>query len=157
VTTDARAFTADDAALMYDIENTEWVLGTAAGMGYDGEFDLVVMVGNAFQCLAADEDLRASLAAIRQALVPGGAFAFGTRHLQAWAWERWNPSNAGDATLPDGTPLRVATTTLRFHRPETLNPLLVGAGFGVESQYGDWHRGPLDGAGGDIITIAWAQ
>ena len=59
--------------------------------------------------------------------------------------------------LPDGTPLRVSGTTLRFHTPETLNPLLVAAGFGIEAQYGDWHRGPLGAASLEIITVARAQ
>lgn len=166
-------------------DDIEWVLASAAEMTFDGEFELAVMASNAFQCFVTDDELRASLAAIRRALTAGGAFVFGTRHLQARAWEAWNPANAGNLTLPDGreirgwyevqsvegplvtfaethalpdgTPLRAATATLRFHAPETLNPFLVEAGFRVESQYGDWDRGPLDAASRDVITVARAQ
>lgn len=43
-----------------------------------------------------------------RALTAGGAFVFGTRHLQARAWETWNPANAGilTLTLPDGREIR---------------------------------------------------
>jgi SAM-dependent methyltransferase len=166
-------------------DDIEWVRASAAELTYDGEFDLAVMASNAFQCFVTDDELRASLAAIRRALTDGGAFVFGTRHHQGRAWESWNPSNAGNLTLPDGreirgwhevrrvegalvtftettalpdgTPLRAAATTLRFHTPEALNPFLVEAGFRVESQYGDWQRGPLDAGSRDIITLARAQ
>ena len=166
-------------------DDVEWVRATAAEMTFAGEFELAVMASNAFQCFVTDQELRASLAAIRRALTDGGAFVFGTRHLQARAWEAWNPSNAGNLTLPDGrefrgwhevqrvdgplvtftettalpdgTPLRVSSTTLRFHTPETLNPFLVEVGFRVESQYGDWHRGPLGADSREIITVARAQ
>ena len=166
-------------------DDIEWVRASAAEMSYSGEFDLAVMASNAFQCFVTDAELRASLAAIRRALSDGGAFVFGTRHLQARAWEAWNPANAGNLTLPDGreirgwyevrsvegplvtftetnalpdgTPLRVAATTLRFHTPEALNPFLVEAGFRIQAQYGDWHRGPLDVGSRDIITVARAQ
>lgn len=164
--------------------DVEWVEGTAADVDYDGEFALATMASNAFQCLVTDDELRASLTAIRRALRPGGAFVFGTRHLQARAWEAWNPANAGNLVLPDGrevrgwhevekvdgplvtfsetvarpdgTPLRVDRTTLRFHTPETLNPFLVAAGFTVEQQFGDWERGPLTAASREVVTIARA-
>jgi hypothetical protein len=59
--------------------------------------------------------------------------------------------------LPDGTPVRTAAATLRFHTPETLNPFLVEAGFRIESQYGDQRFGVLTPASRDIITVARAQ
>jgi SAM-dependent methyltransferase len=163
----------------------EWVRATAAQMTYEAEFDLATMNSNAFQCFVSDEELRASLAAIRRALKDEGVFLFGTRHLQARAWESWNPDNGGVVTLPDGrefrswhevrkvdgplvtftettaltdgTPVRTAGTTLRFHTPETLNPFLVEAGFRVESQYGDQRNGPLTPDSREIITVARAQ
>src|SRR5882757_3297223 len=46
----------------------EWVLTDAASAKWDREFDLAVM-SHAFQYLVTDDDLRASLAAIRSALV----------------------------------------------------------------------------------------
>ncbi|WP_228563647.1 class I SAM-dependent methyltransferase [Catenulispora rubra] len=163
----------------------EWLRCTAAEMTFEAEFAAVTMNSNAFQCLAADDELRASLAAIRRALRPGGVFMFGTRHLQARAWEGWNPDNGGPFTMPDGreyrgwfevesvdgplvtftdtvarldgTPLRVARATLRFHTPETLNPFLEEAGFAIENQYGDQRTGPLTDASREIITYARAQ
>ena len=161
--------------------------GTAAGAAWDAEFALATMTGHAFQCLVTDDEVRASLAAIRRAMRPNGVFMFGTRHLHARAWEAWNPANGGAFTmpepdgrefrgwyeveavdgplvtftdttaLPDGTPVRVARTTLRFHTPETLNPLLVEAGFGIEYQYGDQQTGPLTPDSREIITYARAQ
>jgi hypothetical protein len=53
--------------------DVEWVAGTAASMAFDREFDLAVMTGHAFQVLVGDEELRASLTAIRRALADGGA------------------------------------------------------------------------------------
>lgn len=163
----------------------EWMRRTAAEMTFEAEFQAVTMNSNAFQCLVTDEEVRASLAAIRRAMRPNGVFMFGTRHLQARAWEAWNPANGGAFTmpdgreyrgwhevesvdgplvtftettaLPDGTPVRVARTTLRFHTPETLNPLLVEAGFGIEYQYGDQLTGPLTPDSREIITYARAQ
>jgi SAM-dependent methyltransferase len=58
----------------------EWVTGTAASIPWAGEFDLALMAGHAFQELVDDNELRASLAAIRRALVDGGRFAFETRN-----------------------------------------------------------------------------
>jgi ubiquinone/menaquinone biosynthesis C-methylase UbiE len=49
-----------------------WVAGTAASMAFDGEFDLAIMTGHAFQVLVGDDEVRASLTAIRRALVDGG-------------------------------------------------------------------------------------
>jgi len=45
--------------------DVEWAEGTARSIAWHGEFDLVTMVSHAFQCLVGDDDLRASLAAIR--------------------------------------------------------------------------------------------
>lgn len=162
--------------------DVEWVEGTAAQARWEGEFDLAVMTGHAFQCLVTDQDLRASLSAIRTALREGGHFAFETRHPQARAWEDWNPSHGSDITdaagrplrvwhqvesvtagvvtftettaRPDGTVLRVGRASLRFLDTRALGRFLADAGFGVESQYGDWHRGPITSASQEIITIA---
>lgn len=76
--------------------DVEWVLGVAADAAWDGEFDLATMVSHAFQCLVGDDELRASLAAIRTALRDGGRFAFETRHPQARAWEGWNSDDDAD-------------------------------------------------------------
>lgn len=163
--------------------DVEWVEAAATGAAaWDGEFDLAVMTGHAFQFLVADEEIRASLAAVRAALRPGGRFAFETRHPQARAWEEWNPANAADVTgpggrplrvwhqvesvaggvvafhgttaAPDGTVLRVDRAELRFLDPAALNSLLAEAGYEIEAQYGDWAGGPLDAASREIVTVA---
>lgn len=160
----------------------EWVAGTAASMTWDSEFDLAVMTGHAFQALVDDDDLRASLSAIRQALVDGGRFAFETRNPLVRAWEGWNPRNAMDVVDPagrpvrisnevesvigdivtltettsdlGGAPLRVDRASLRFLDVDTLAGFLADAGFKIEAQYGGWFREPLDPASPEIITIA---
>lgn len=160
----------------------EWVAGVAADAAWDREFDLATMTGHAFQCLIGDEEVRASLAAIRAALREGGRFAFETRHPQARAWEGWNPSNATEVTGPGGRRLRVwhdvesvvdgvvtlTETTgdaegnvlhvdrgqLRFLDVPALDAFLADAGFAVEARYGDWHRGPVTETSTKIVTIA---
>jgi SAM-dependent methyltransferase len=82
----------------------EWLAATAASMTFESEFDLAVMTGHAFQFLVDDDELRASLAAIRRALVSGGRFAFETRNPAARAWESWNPASAIDIVDPAGPP-----------------------------------------------------
>ncbi|MFF0307877.1 class I SAM-dependent methyltransferase [Streptosporangium sp. NPDC004379] len=162
--------------------DVEWHEGTAADISWDREFDLATMTSNAFQCLVDDDELRASLTAIRTALRDGGRFAFETRHPQARAWEDWNPGNAGDVVdasgralrvwhevesvagdvvtftettaEPDGAVLRVDRTSLRFLDVPTLNVFLAEAGLAVEEQYGDWFRGPVAGDSRVIVTIA---
>ena len=160
----------------------EWVAGVAAEAHWDREFDLATMVSHAFQCLVGDDELRASLTAIRAALRDGGRFAFETRHPQARAWDAWNSSNASDVvdaagrTLrvshnvesvlgdvvtfiettsdPDDTLLRVDRTSLRFLDVPALGAFLAEAGLAIEAQYGDWQRGPITNASREIITIA---
>lgn len=162
--------------------DVEWVEGTAADIGWQGEFELATMVSHAFQCLLTDDQLRASLRAIHTALRDGGRFAFETRHPQARAWEQWNPSNASDVTDaagralrvwhevesvvggvvtmtettadPDGTVLRVDRAGLRFLDAATLDTFLAEAGFTIEARYGDWNRGPVTDSSREIITVA---
>jgi SAM-dependent methyltransferase len=163
-------------------QDIEWVLGKAEDIAWENEFGLATMNSNAFQCLLTDADVRASLAAIRRALHEGGRFAFGTRHVQARAWDSWNPSNGygvtasdgrvlriwheveevvGDVVtvtettgLPDGTVLRVDRAGLRFWDVPALGAFLAEAGFEVDEQYGDWKRGPVTSDSREIVTIA---
>lgn len=162
--------------------DVEWVHGTAAEAAWDAEFALATMTGHAFQCLLTDDDLRASLTAVRAALRPGGHFVFETRHPQARAWERWTPEHAsevvdaagrrlrvwhetrsvrdgvvtftGTTAGPGGRVLHTTTTALRFLGPAALDALLRGTGFDVEAVYGDWDRGPLTAASSEIVTVA---
>jgi SAM-dependent methyltransferase len=164
--------------------DVEWVAGTAASMTWNREFDLAVMMGHAFQELVGDDEVRASLSAIRQALTAGGRFVFETRNPLARAWETWpeltidvvDPSGrpvrvryeveavAGDVVTlteatcdPDGTVLRADRASLRFLDVDTLAAFLDGAGFEIEAQYGDWSRERLEPSSPEIITVARAR
>ncbi|MER6996129.1 class I SAM-dependent methyltransferase [Streptomyces sp. NPDC000410] len=161
----------------------EWILGDLASAGPRGQFDLVVMTGHAFQVFVEDDVVRASLAAIHGALVDGGRFAFETRNPLVRAWEAWTPDNAVEVTDAEGTVVRVrhevekpvsgdvvrftesftspgwerprvSRTALRFLDARSLSRFLAGAGLGIEEQYGDWERGPLNDTSPEIITIA---
>ncbi|KUL49641.1 methyltransferase [Streptomyces sp. NRRL F-4489] len=169
----------------------EWFLADAgsanapavAGTGPGAGFDLVVMTGHAFQCLTADADVDAALAAIRAALRDGGRFAFETRNPLVRPWERWTPDRAVAVTRPDGRRARVAhrvelpvegglvrftetfdgpgwrapvvsRAALRFLDAAALDARLAAAGLAVEARYGDWDRRPFAPDSPEIITVA---
>jgi SAM-dependent methyltransferase len=160
----------------------EWHTGIAASMQFNAEFDLVVMTGHAFQSFITDDDLVASLAAIHQSLVPGGAFAFETRNPARREWEDWasgQPLSITDhrgvpvtvsyqilsvdadvvtltetTTATDGTVLRVDEGQLRFFDPGSLTDLLVSTGFSIESQFGDWDETLFGPDAAELITIS---
>ncbi len=160
----------------------EWMESTAASMAWDREFDLAVMMSHAFQCFVTDEELRASLAAIRRALVDGGRFVFETRNPAVREWEAWNPGNridvvdpAGRAVRvtyqvlsveahvvtfiettsdPDGTVLRVDRASLRFLAADALTRLLTDAGFVIDAQDGGWFGEAVEETSTEIVTSA---
>ena len=177
----------DPAQAMLDQARTrsdiEWILGDLSSVSFEGEFDLIVMTGHAFQVLLTDDQLRASLAAVRAALSANGRFAFETRNPLARAWEAWTPENVVEVVTPAGEVVRVShevetpvhgnlvqfTTTftspswdqprlsrsaLRFLDTESLAAFLSAAGLVVEQQFGDWDRQPLTDTSPEIITIA---
>jgi ubiquinone/menaquinone biosynthesis C-methylase UbiE len=163
----------------------EWLECTAAAMPWGREFDLAVMTGHAFQELVGDEELRASLAGVRRALVDGGLFAFDTRNPHARAWEGWAAAEPIEVVDPDGRAIRVwyevepvigdvvtfseitgtesgerlraDRASLRFLDVEMLAGFLGEAGFEVEAQYGDWDGQALEPASPEIVTIARAR
>src|ERR687886_2072227 len=158
----------------------EWVLGDLSSVGWEREFDLVVMTGHAFQELVEDDEIRAALAAIRSALTDGGRFAFETRNPLVRAWERWATEYSGEVTDATGAIVRceywvetpveggvvrsistftspgwdrpeVSRGALRFADAETLSAFLSGAGLAIEEQFGDWTRAPLTETSPEII------
>lgn len=176
----------DPAAAMLQVARTrtdiEWVVGDLASVIWDRQFDLVVMTGHAFQVFIEDDQLRASLAAIRSALTENGRFVFETRNPLVRAWKGWTPENAVEIA-PDGTVVRMEhqveipiagdlisfTTTytspnwdrpqvsrsmLRFLDADSLSSFLSGAGLAIEEQFGNWDRQPLTNASPEIITVA---
>ncbi len=163
--------------------DVEWILGDLVTTAWDREFDLVVMSGHAFQVFVTDEEIRASLAAIRSAITHDGRFAFETRNPAARAWEHWNPANAVEVSDERGAVVRmlheveppvdgdvvrftttytssdwdqpeVSTSTLRFLDPPTLSRHLADAGLTVHEQFGDWDRSRLTDESPEIITLA---
>ena len=177
----------DPAAGMLEQARTrsdiEWILGDLASVGWDREFDLIIMTGHAFQVLVEDDDLRISLAAIQSALTNDGRFAFETRNPLVREWERWSPANAAEVTNADGAVVRMARevetpvegdivrfthtftssswdrpqvsqSTLRFLDADSLSSFLLNAGLVIEEQFGDWDRQPLTDTSPEIITIA---
>lgn len=165
------------------VAGVEWVQGELRAGSWQGEFDLVVMTGHAFQALVGDEEILASLQAVRRALDAGGRFAFETRNPAAKAWEHWRPDNAFTLLGPDGCDVRITTdvvtpfdgrtvtfthtfegespslpqvsrSTLRFLDTGELEALLARAGLRVEEQLGDFGGSPLSTESPEIITIA---
>lgn len=162
--------------------DVEWVHGDLSTADWRREFDLVVMTGHAFQVFVEDDQLRASLAAIRSALTEDGRFVFETRNPSARGWEAWTPDNAveishggrmvrmahqveapvvGDVvsftvtyTSPSWSRPLVSRSTLRFLDADSLSTFLSGAGLTVEEQFGDWDRQPLTDMSPEIITVA---
>jgi SAM-dependent methyltransferase len=161
----------------------EWVEGTAAEIPWKRQFELATMASNAFQCLIEDDEVRASLAAIRGALVDGGLFLFETRHRQARAWEGWAsaaPSRTDFRERPlvqswqiesvvdgvvtmtettsqaDGVVLHVGRGRLRFLDLPPLLSWLAEAGFLVETQHGDFIGSPITPASRSIVISARA-
>jgi SAM-dependent methyltransferase len=170
----------DQARMRSDIE---WILGDLASVDWYQEFDLVVMTGHAFQVFTEDDELRASLAAIRSVLTEDGRFAFETRNPLVREWERWTPENAVEVVCADGTVVRMAhevempidgnlvsftitftsprwdrpqlsRSTLRFLGTDSLSTLLSDAGLAIAEQFGDWDRQPLTDTSPEIITIS---
>ena len=54
--------------------DVEWVLGDLTTVGWDREFDLVVMTGHAFQEFVGDDEIRTALATI---VLLAGSFVIG--------------------------------------------------------------------------------
>jgi ubiquinone/menaquinone biosynthesis C-methylase UbiE len=161
----------------------EWVLGDLSSVGWDREFDLVVMTGHAFQELVEDDEIRAALATIRSALNDGGHFAFETRNPRVRAWEHWTTDHAAEVTDATGAVVRrrlqvetpvegdivrftttftspgwdrpqVSQGMLRFLDADSLSSFLSGVRLTIEEQFGDWTRHPLTDTSTEIITIA---
>lgn len=161
--------------------DVEWIRGTAS-LTSDHEFAHALMASNAFQCLVTDEELSASLTAIRAALRDGGTFAFDSRNPRARAWDRWTPDHAADVVDHRGRELRVAhrveaeegdvvtftettatregevlrvdRTSLRFLSAADLDRRLADAGFTVVERYGDFTGGPFAPTSETIVTVA---
>jgi SAM-dependent methyltransferase len=176
----------DPAAAMLDCARTradiEWVHGDLSTARWNGEFDLVVMTGHAFQVLLDDDEIRTALGAVRAALTDDGHFVFETRNPSFRGWERWTPDNAKEVVDAAGAVVcmaqevdwvngdRVSFTTtfsspawarpelsrstLRFLDADSLSAFLSDGGLVVVEQFGDWDRQPLTETNPEIITVS---
>ncbi|HEX5294359.1 MAG TPA: methyltransferase domain-containing protein [Streptosporangiaceae bacterium] len=175
----------DPAAAMLDQARTctdvEWMLGDLGTVAFDREFDLVIMTGHVFQVFLSDEDIAATLAAVRAALAAGGRLAFETLNPVLRPWARWTQS--WDVTGPGGAVVTAANTSprlvagnvvevtgrfsspawerdvlcpsrLRFTGADALDALLARAGLTAAERYGRWDRSPFRPDAPEIITIA---
>ncbi len=86
----------------------EWIGGDLASAGWEKAFDLVVMTGHAFQVLVEEDELLATLNAVRLALADEGRFIFETRNPLVRTWELWIPENAVEVTDEAGNVVRMA-------------------------------------------------
>jgi SAM-dependent methyltransferase len=161
----------------------EWVLGELASVAWEEEFDLAVMTGHAFQVLVEDDEVRASLRAIRSALKPDGRFIFETRNPLVREWENWTRDKVAEITTDEGEVVRMwhevdtpvvgdvvhftttfespswdspktSESTLRFLDRESLCVFLSDAGMEMVDQHGDWDRQPLTATSPEVITTA---
>jgi SAM-dependent methyltransferase len=110
-----------------------WLHGDATSLPPLG-VDLATMTGNVAQAIVAAKDWTATLAAIHDALRPGGFLVFETRDPRARAWEEWTPEATRRVVeLGDGLsvehwyevvdvrlPLLTFTATFAFSDGETL-------------------------------------
>lgn len=85
----------DPAAASLDVarrkpgaDRVRWVLGDATSLP-PCQADLAVMTGNVAQVFLSDDQWAETLAGVRAALRPGGAFVFEVRDPRARAWEAW--------------------------------------------------------------------
>ena len=149
-----------------------WHQATLQAFHSDKPFDLIIMVGHAFQVFLTDEAIRAAFTAAARLLGPAGCFVFESRNPAARAWERWTQERTTEtAVSPDGQPftmyhqfldktgeiIRFASvfqlpaepepiyteTRLRFAPLATIERLAAGAGLVLRDRYGDWDRSPL--------------
>lgn len=183
----------DPAVAMLDIarnrpggEKVLWVEGDARRLG---EFpdaagaDLALLTGHVAQIIYDDGEWSATLAAIHDALRPGGRVAFESLNPLARPWTAWNPQASrsikehatagrvevwvqdldiqGDLVRFDGHHLfvdsgeeLVAGGELRFRTRAGLTRSLVDAGFSVEEVLGDWGGCPADETSPEMIFVA---
>ena len=147
-----------DLAVAADPGST-YLVGDASALPFpDASFDTVV----AYNSLMDVDDLPGAIAEIARVLEPGGRLCACVTHPTRDACER-----VGDRFVIEhpylerrqfqGTFTR-GGLTMTFkgwcYPLEAYSQALEAAGFAIEAQYGDWHRGPITDTSREIITIA---
>lgn len=147
-------------------EHVEWRVGDAKVLGH-ANADLVVMTGNVSGYIVEDAAWDELLGDVHAALRPGGHLAFGSRNLEARAWERWNHDGMelisvdGDRVRVDGHIVfaetgeeLVAGSEYRFRTVFEVTGSLKSAGFDIERLYGDWLGAPFTETSEEIVVVA---
>jgi hypothetical protein len=139
------------------------------------------MSGHVAQFILQDADWLEALAGVKEALRPGGYFAFESRDPLAQEWKRWTGRKR---IIPDSLHGRIESWTevtqvegdvvvavghrrllrsdeelvspfaLRFRREELLRQTLASSGFSVEDVFGYWDRRPSGPGEPELIFIA---
>ena len=163
-------------------DRVEWIKGRATDFVVDGEFDLIVMTGHAFQVLVNDQDILDGLKRFRKQLSADGILAFETRNGAMREWEEWTPAatrqmlsvpGVGDVEVhndirsvfenvvtyeahfrfgPDD--VVVTEDDIRFMEADELNRFLVAAGFIEIAWCGNWDRSELVKGSPELIIMA---
>lgn len=176
----------DPAPGMLDLarrrDDIQWVLGDLSTPRWRRAFDFIVMTGHAFQALVTDDEIRTTLAGVREALTEDGVFAFETRNPAQRAWEEWDDRYRGKVVDGEGATVRMNThlespfdgaisfrhvfssdawpepqvsrSTLRFLDADALDGFLGEAGLVADARFGDWDRSPLTLQSPEIIMLA---
>ena len=178
----------DPAAAMLDYARRQpganlvrWIHGDAGAIGRP-HADLAIMTGNVAQVFVEDAEWRATLAALHDALRPGGHLAFESRNPADRGWTRWNREATHEVVATADGPLEswlevvragdgrvqfrghnrfqatgetvIIDSELRFRTREELADTLGEAGFDVEQVYGDWQRGPVTAQSKVMVFVA---
>jgi ubiquinone/menaquinone biosynthesis C-methylase UbiE len=164
-------------------DRVKWLVGDAATAPGDTLFDVATMTGHAFQCLLTDDEVTATLRAVRQRLSPGGRFMFETRNPAVQPWLGWtaqhsrrtiNTNDSGQVEVfqectsvrrevvefdthyvfvDAGTHL-TSRSQLRFISQSALARQIDAAGFREVTWIGGWDGRPFDEASSaEVIAI----
>lgn len=158
----------------------DFIEGDARTFHSEKRFSMIYLTGNAFQAFLSDEDQIALLETIYKHLEPNGMFVFETRNPMGTDLSTEEESAWGGFIDKDGNEVKVSgmqsydannhimhwvtfrdwgfkkTTSriaCRFTDNDTLQRLLSGHGFRIESQYSDWDTTPFTPLSSSIISI----
>lgn len=163
-------------------DDVTWHQVSAEELDLGRSFELITMMGHAFQHLLDDDTTRVALERFNRHLVPGGQLVFETRNPAARAWETWTSEARSSVRSPSGDDFEiyyefrgwrdpdladyvgvhhsraegeiVTHGTLRFIDPERMRSLLAEAGFRIDGWFGDWDRSDVTATSPEIIVIA---
>lgn len=157
-------------------DRVRWIVGTAADLPPLGA-DLATMTGNVAQVFVSDREWRATLAACRRVLRPGGRLMFETRDPAREGWREWTRDRTrrtvevpglgpvGICTdlldvrlplvtfrmtfaFPDGRGTVTSVSTLRFRGRDEIAASLARSGLRVDEV-----RGAPDRPGRELVFV----